>query len=52
MKEMYKRECEILTEHLTEVVNLCYTYRDKLINLGHKNFIIKNEIPKIGEANE
>ena len=52
MKEIYERECEILTEHLAEIVSLCYTYRDKLLDLNQKQFIIQNEIPLMEGTNE
>ena len=52
MSDTYERECEMLTEHLTEMITLCYTYRDKLLDLNQKQFIIQNEIPLMEGTNE
>ena len=52
MSNIYKREYEILEEHITEIITLCYTYRDKLLDLNQKQFIIQNEIPLMEGTNE
>ena len=51
MSQNHEEQCIVLTEHLVEIINVCYKFRDKLIDSGHKDFIKDNEIPILNGGN-